>query len=102
MEKEKARDALRQLSKLYTEASSDPTEQPTHKYTLRGFSTTKSTMYIRRKAEIDLIDMGLDNDASPSNGDQWWRIEYTSSESNPVTVEVRVCQMCSLFRGALC
>ena len=93
---------MRQLSKLYTEASSDPTEPPTHKYTLRGVSATKSTMYIRRKAEIDLIDMGLDNDASPSDGDQWWRIEYASSGSNPVTVEVRVCQMCALFRGALC
>jgi hypothetical protein len=79
---------LRQLSKLYTEASSDPTEPPTHKYTLRGVSTTKSTMYLRRKAEIDLIDMGLENDESPSNGDQWWRIEYSPSGSNPVTVEV--------------
>jgi hypothetical protein len=45
-------------------------------------------MYLRRKAEIDLIDMGLENDESPSNGDQWWRIEYSPSGSNPVTVEV--------------
>lgn len=89
-EKEKARDSLRQLSKLYTEPSSDPNEPPTHKYTLRGVSTTKSTMYIRRKAEIDLIDMGLENDGLPSSGDQWWKIEYASSGSNPVTVEVSV------------
>lgn len=87
-QKEKARETLRELSKLYTEASSDPTEPPTHKYTLRGVSTTKSTMYIRRKAEIDLIDMGLEYDGVSSDGDQWWRIEYRSSGSNPVIVEV--------------
>lgn len=87
-QKEKARETLRQLSKLYTEASSEPNEPPTHIYTLRGVSTTKSTMYIRRKAEIDLIDMGLENDEVLSNGDQWWRIDYSSSGSNPVTVEV--------------
>lgn len=87
-QKEKAKDTLRQLSKLYTEASSDLTEPPTHKYTLRGVSTTKNTMYIRRTAEIDLIDMGLDNDEASSNGDQWWRIDYSPSGSNPVTVEV--------------
>lgn len=90
LEKEKAKDLLRRLSRLYTEASSDPTEPPNHKYTLRGVSTTKSTTYIRRKAEIDLIDMGLDNDGLSSNDDQWWKIEYASSGTNPVTVVVSV------------
>ena len=87
-QKEKARDTLRQLSKLYTKPSSEPHEPPTHKYTLRGVSTTNSTMYILRREETDLIDMGLENDGLHSNGDQWWRIEYSSSGSNFMTVEV--------------
>jgi hypothetical protein len=45
-------------------------------------------MYVRRKAEIDLIDMGLENDELPVDGDQWWRIYYATSGSNSVTVEV--------------
>jgi hypothetical protein len=89
VQKEKAKKTLRQISKLYTEPSLEPTEPPTHKYTLRGVSTTKNTTYVRRKAEIDLIDMGLEDDGSSPNGDQWWRIDYSSSGSNPVTVEVR-------------
>ena len=88
LQKEKARETLRQLSKLYTEASTESDEPPTHKYTLRGVTTTNSTMYVRRRAEIDLIDMGLDSDGSQPNGDQWWKIEYASSGANPVTVEV--------------
>jgi hypothetical protein len=88
-EKEKARNTLRQLSQLYTEPVADPTQPPNHKYTLRGVSTTKSTMYICRQAEIDLIEMGLENDETPSKGDQWWRINYSPSCLNPVTVEVR-------------
>jgi len=74
------------VSKLYTEPSSDPNEPPTHEYTLRGVSTTKSTMYIRRKAEIDLIDMELSTDAPLTDDDQWWKIMYSSSGS--ITVEV--------------
>jgi len=87
-QKEKARETLRQLSKLYTEPSSEPNERPAHKYTLCGVSTTNSTMYIRRRPEIDLIDMGLDNEGLPPCGDQWWRINYSSSGSNPVAIEV--------------
>jgi hypothetical protein len=87
-EKEKAIDALRELSKLYTEQSEDP-EQPTlHKYTLRGVSTSKDTMYICRQATPDLIDIDLEDDNSRPRGDQWWRIHYATSDSKPVNVEV--------------
>jgi hypothetical protein len=43
-------------------------------------------MYIRRKAEIDLIDMELSTDAPLTDDDQWWKIMYSSSGS--ITVEV--------------
>ena len=79
---------MRQLSKLYTMAPLDPTQPPTHKYTLRGISLSKNTMYVCRKAELDFIDMGLENDGSSSNDDQWWRIDCSSSGTNTVTVEV--------------
>lgn len=86
--KEKARASLRELSKLYTEPSDDPSEPTLHRYTLRGVSTTKNTTYVCRRAEPDLIDMGLDEDSKPKE-DQWWRIEYPTSGARP-TVEVRM------------
>jgi len=86
-EKEKARATLRQLSKLYTEPSTEPGQSPIHRYTLRGVSTTKSTTYVCRQAEPDLIDMDLDADEPVSKRDQWWRIDYATSGPNPITVE---------------
>ncbi|KAH6724870.1 hypothetical protein BKA61DRAFT_589348 [Leptodontidium sp. MPI-SDFR-AT-0119] len=81
-EKEKALIELRNLSKLYTEPSSDLDAPQLHKYTLRGVSTSKSTFYICRRSEPDLIDMEMDTP------DQWWRINYAPmGYSNPVTVE---------------
>ncbi|KAH7321720.1 hypothetical protein BKA65DRAFT_512841 [Rhexocercosporidium sp. MPI-PUGE-AT-0058] len=80
-EKEKALAELRQLSKLYTEPSNDPDAPQLHKYTLRGVSTSKSTFYICRRSEPDLIDMEMDTP------DQWWRIHYAPMGYNPVTVE---------------
>jgi hypothetical protein len=79
---------LRELSKLYTVPSEDASHPALHKYTLRGISTTKRTMYIRTQAEPDLIDMDLDSDQSETKGEQWWRINYAVSGTNPVTVEV--------------
>lgn len=79
---------MRELSKLYTEPSDDPTKPTLHRYTLRGISTTKSTMYIRTQAEPDLIDMDLDSDQAKARSDQWWRISYSTSGANPVNIEV--------------
>lgn len=86
-EKDKAREAMRKLSKLYTQQSDDPNQPSLHKYTLRGVSTCKTTMYICRQAEPDLIDMNLGSDDPQPTGDQWWKIQYAISESKPVNVE---------------
>ena len=86
--KEKAREEMRKLSKLYTEPSLNPFEPKLHAYSLRGVSISKSTMYICRRAEPDLIDMDLDGDGEKAKGDQWWRIHYAPIGSSPVTVEV--------------
>lgn len=87
VEKEKARETFRELSKLYTEQSVEPDAPKLKRYTLRGVSTTKSTMYICRRAEGDLIDMDTDGDRPKGPIDQWWRINYASWGDNPVTVE---------------
>lgn len=89
-EKEKAREALRELSKLYTQQSNDPNAPTLHPYTLRGVSSSKNIVYICKQAEPDLIDMDLESDESQSKGDQWWKIHYAASESKPVHVEVSI------------
>ena len=86
--KEKAREEMQKLSKLYTERSDDPSEPKLHAYSLRGVSISKSTMYICRRAEPDLIDMDLEGDGQKVKDDQWWRIHYAPLGSSPVTVEV--------------
>jgi len=88
-ENEKTKEALRELSKLYTQQSDDPNEPKLHKYTLRGVSTSKNTMYVCRQAELDLIDMSLGSeDSEVGQDEQWWKISYAPSESKPVQVEV--------------
>jgi len=78
---------LRELSKLYTQQSNDPDEPTLHPYTLRGVSTSKNIVYICKQAEPDLIDMDLGSEESQPKGDQWWKINYATSESKPVNVE---------------
>ncbi|CAG8952025.1 hypothetical protein HYFRA_00000761 [Hymenoscyphus fraxineus] len=79
LEREKAREALTDLSKLYTAPSSDNTAPKLHPYSLRGVSTTNSTMYICERAEPDLMDMDLNSSQTSSNTDQWWQIRYSTS-----------------------
>ncbi|KUJ11698.1 uncharacterized protein LY89DRAFT_786579 [Mollisia scopiformis] len=86
-EKEKARQTFRELSKLYTEPTSEPDSPKLHKYTLRGVSTSMNTMFICRRAEPDLIDMDVDGDEPSGPKDQWWMINYANEGYNPVTVE---------------
>lgn len=89
-EREKAIDSLRELSKLYTHPSELPNQPPLHKYTLRGVSPSKNTVYICRTAVPELIDIDLESEGSQPKGDQWWKIHYEPSESKPVNIEVSV------------
>jgi hypothetical protein len=88
-EREKAREGLRELSKLYTKPATDAGQPPTHKYTLCGVSTSNHITYVRRRAEPDLIEMDLDADGTAKDTDQWWKIEYSPSGSQQVNVVVR-------------
>jgi hypothetical protein len=87
-EREKARSELRSLSKLYTEPSNDPQAPDLHKYTLRGVSTTKNTMYMCKRAEAKLINIDADEGELVGANEQWWRINYTPGVCTPVAVEV--------------
>jgi hypothetical protein len=87
-ERDKAREALKKLSDLYTQAPEDPNAPKLHPYTLRGVSTTKNTFYVCRVSEPDLINMNLDA-VEQVNAGQWWRIHYATSGSNQISVEVR-------------
>ncbi|ESZ94978.1 hypothetical protein SBOR_4598 [Sclerotinia borealis F-4128] len=69
--KEKAKQAWRELSKLYTDPAT--TSRRLHRYTLRG---------------PDLIDMGLSEyERIPPSDGQWWRINYSTSSPPKITVE---------------
>jgi hypothetical protein len=87
-EREKAKDALRELSKLYTQQLEGQDQPTLHKYTLRGVSTSKNTLYICRPAVPELIDIDLESEGSQPKGDQWWKIHFATSEPKPVNVEV--------------
>lgn len=58
---------------------------PTHKYLLRGVSTTKDITYICTRKEENLIELEAEEYPPPS--DQWWRVAYTSNDPNPLKVE---------------
>jgi len=86
-QKEKTKEELRALSKLYTQPSDDPDAPALHRYTLRGVSTSKNIMYICRQAEPDLMDMNIDSEDSQASNDQWWRISYEPVDSKPFQIK---------------
>ncbi|KFZ24563.1 hypothetical protein V502_00948 [Pseudogymnoascus sp. VKM F-4520 (FW-2644)] len=98
-EREKARESLRELSKLYTRPATEAGQPPIHKYTLCGVSTSNHITYVRRRAEPDLIEMDLDADGTAKDADQWWKIEYSPSGSQQVNV-VKVAQTEVLFAAS--
>ncbi|KAF7904529.1 hypothetical protein EAF00_001863 [Botryotinia globosa] len=85
-EREKAKEAWRELSKLYT----DPVKSSRilHRYTLRGVSLTKETTYVCTRIAPDLIDFAASEEERipPSDG-QWWRMHFSTSSPPSRTVE---------------
>ncbi len=78
---------LKRLSLRYTEPSQAEEWWPTHKYTLRGLITQTNIIYVRQRAEPDLIDL---DEGSPAE-DQWWRLAYDPKEASPLQVAVSSC-----------
>ncbi|EMR63837.1 putative ubiquitin interaction domain-containing protein [Eutypa lata UCREL1] len=56
---------------------------PSQKYSLRGVALSDEVTYVCIRGETDLIDMG--EESNPN--DQWWKIDYSSKNPSPATVE---------------
>ncbi|KAL8933923.1 MAG: hypothetical protein Q9216_006156 [Gyalolechia sp. 2 TL-2023] len=80
--KEKARDKLRELSKLFTEPSDIPEENPREKYTLRGVCAEPHTVYVQERTRAgsdgEMLDEGPDEW-------QWWKLKYEVSAGQPIS-----------------
>jgi hypothetical protein len=78
--KTQALNKLREISALYTKPSSDPSESPRHKYTLRGLSTSPNTTYILANSSgpDDLLSTDV-----PEY--QWWKIQFSQGDVHPIS-----------------
>ena len=74
-------DRLKEVSTLYTEASDTPGQPPTHRYTLRGFSSHPHTIYVLEK---DQPEEQCDMLSSSAQDYQWWKLEYITTSATPV------------------
>ena len=59
----------------------DPSQPPHEKYTLRGVSTGANVVYVLERTNPDEEKNILGDEAKDW---QWWKIEYLSTETNPV------------------
>ncbi|KAH6893234.1 hypothetical protein B0T10DRAFT_481793 [Thelonectria olida] len=78
---------LRFLGKVLTVPDKPGRTKPMtcHKYLLRGVATSKDVVYVCRRAEADLIELG-DEPSKPA--DQWWRLAYNMEQvDQAVTAE---------------
>ena len=75
-------DRIKDISKLYTEPSNDPEKPPNHKYTLRGVIGNPQTVYVLEK---DIPEQEDDILSTNAKDWQWWRLEYTTNSTNPIT-----------------
>ncbi|KAL8714284.1 MAG: hypothetical protein Q9225_006599 [Loekoesia sp. 1 TL-2023] len=83
--KEKARDKLRELSKLFTEPSDIPEENPHEKYTLRGVCAEPHTVYVQDRTKPDSANNMPD---AETNEWQWWKLTYEGSAAQPISCTV--------------
>ncbi|CAI4213796.1 unnamed protein product [Parascedosporium putredinis] len=83
--KQKCTEAEAFIGQLYTNPEQEgaaPMISP--RYTLRGIGTASNIVYVCKRAEPTLIELG----DSPVTQDQWWRLEYNASHSTPIKAEV--------------
>ena len=80
--KERAREKLEELSKLYTKPTDDKDAPPHHKYTLRGVCTLSDTFYVLEKTRGEAEK---DSFGSEAKEWQWWKISYIDTDSKPVS-----------------
>ncbi|KAL8730586.1 MAG: hypothetical protein Q9181_004599 [Wetmoreana brouardii] len=82
--RDKAREKLRELSKLFTEPSDIPEESPHDRYTLRGVCAEPETVYVQERSKPDDEDEVLID--APAAGDwQWWKLSYDAHAAQPTS-----------------
>ena len=74
--KNSALEKLKKISKWYTTADDDPGGAPHHKYTLRGVSTSNSTLYVLDRRSSGYVE--------PETW-QWWKLTYSMGDAKPVS-----------------
>lgn len=85
---ERLKASERFVGRLLTDPDRErPQDLTCKKYSLRGIGTSKDTVYVCKRTETPLIDLG---DDCPEPGDQWWRLEHTTNKEQPVKAEVCV------------
>ncbi|KAL4806179.1 hypothetical protein BDV18DRAFT_138934 [Aspergillus unguis] len=72
---QQALDTLKGYSRYLTEPSSSPTENPVHKYTLRGVCTEPHVTYVLRRISPD-----EQTDTKPDEY-QWWRLSFSVDDA---------------------
>lgn len=84
-ELERYKASERFVGRLFTDPARERPHEFTCKgYSLRGIATTKDVVYVCRRSEAPLIELG--DIAEPR--DQWWRLEHTANREQPVQAEV--------------
>lgn len=85
-ELERYKASERFVGRLFTDPARErPSELSCKGYSLRGITTTKDVVYVCKRSEEPLIELG--DVAEPRN--QWWRLEHTANREQPVQAEVR-------------
>nr|XP_036582889.1 ubiquitin interaction domain-containing protein [Colletotrichum truncatum]KAF6791785.1 ubiquitin interaction domain-containing protein [Colletotrichum truncatum] len=84
-EREMLRERQRFLGKLLTDPDRPGLSKPFigRKYLLRGVSTSQDVTYVCKREEASLIE--FDDATTPV--DQWWRLSYNASDSQPAKAE---------------
>lgn len=94
-QKDKARESLAEISAVLTRPSDDPKINPRRRYTLRGVSTEPHITYVLCAMEGEDANNASVNQENREEGHematknyQWWRMSFTSGDSNPVSKTV--------------
>ncbi|KAJ5947469.1 hypothetical protein N7466_000484 [Penicillium verhagenii] len=89
--KQNALEAMHKYSRMLTEPSEDPSQPPSHKYTLRGVCTEPHVTYVLKRHGADDQRDAMHTDGE-EDGFQWWRISFSAEDGKAQQSEKREAQ----------